>query len=197
MANMVLFPGTVLPLCAVEPWLVDLLDEAYVTNGALAVALVRTGGNGSPIPAMHDVACAGRLVHHERSDAGCNVLVHGLARVRLQSEVPAGRDYPCFRAEACVCLHERLDDAMLARLRSSVLSLCDAVATTDHELVEVLSCTADPVALTDILAAVLVSDPLARQALLSACDFRVRVQLLLDKIAEMILRLGGPPVSAN
>ena len=78
-----------------------------------------------------------------------------------------------------------------------MLSLRSAVAETDAQLVEVLRSTADPLELADILAATLVSEPEVQQTLLAAGELRVRLSRLIDLLADVMVRIGAPPRTAQ
>jgi Lon protease-like protein len=188
----VLFPGVVLPLHIFEQRYRDMVADALASHRSIVVAMVKPGAEWLSQPPLCDVACVGRIIHAEKLENGrYNILVQGLERVRLVDELPSSRSYRCFRAEV---VPRPTPDAVLeahtelARLQSCVCSLGAAAAETDKELVEVLRSTADPLELTDILAAVLISEPARQQVVLSAPDLRVRLRQLIDSMAEVMLR---------
>ena len=195
----VLFPGTALPLHVFEPRYVALTEHCLEQEGAIAIAMLLEDADPmSPSPPVHSVACAGRIVHHERLPSGrYNILVHGLQRVRLVNELPLISGFRSFRAEMVDTCGAAEAAGELARLQSCVLSLRRSVAETDQQLVEVLRTTADPVALADILGAVLVADPDTRQLLLATENLRDRLRLLIDAVAEVMVRVGEPPAAAK
>ncbi|MEK7705910.1 MAG: LON peptidase substrate-binding domain-containing protein, partial [Myxococcota bacterium] len=197
----VLYPGTVLPLRVCEKPYCDLVNDALAGDSSIAVVLRKMGeaqGGASP---LHAVAGAGRIIHAEKLEGGhFNILVHGLHRVRLVEELPRERSYRRFRSEV-IPAPDRAQLAAaggeLARLQSCVLSLRSAVAETDAQLVEVLRSTADPLELADILAATLVSEPEVQQTLLAAGELRVRLSRLIDLLADVMVRIGAPPRTAQ
>jgi len=199
--NTVLFPGTVLPLRIFEPRYCDLVRDALESESAMAVVLSKPSREDDREPTLHEVAGAGRIIHAEKLEGGhYNVLVHGLHRVRLVDELPRNRRYRRFRSvvipppdEAQLCEAT----AELGRLQSAVLSLRAAVAETDAQLVEVLRATSDPLELADILAATLVSEPEAQQALLASTRLNTRLANLIDMLADVMVRIGAPPRAAQ
>lgn len=191
----VLFPGTALPLHVFEPRYRAMVEDAMADHRAIAIAMLHDDADPMDEHApIYPVACAGRIVHEERlSNGRYNILVHGLERVRLEEEFPLLRGYRRFRTHRLSTTD--IDEAgpELARLHSCVLSLRDSVAQTDEQLVEVLKITSDPEQLADILSAVLVTDPHLRQELLACESLKVRLSVLVDAVAEVMIRVGEPP----
>jgi len=197
--GMVLFPGTVLPLRVFEPRYVAMVE--CIIRGDEGIAIVMLEDGADPLAqhaAVHSAACAGRIVHHERLPNGTfNILVHGLERVKLGRELAQEDEFRRFAAQRQRTTHVSRAGPELARLQSFVVSLRESVARTDTQLIEVLRSTADPIALADILSAVLVSDPSTRQQLLATPDLRSRLRVLIDSVAEVMIRIGEPPVTAR
>jgi len=147
--------------------------------------------------AIHEVGCAGRIIHdQELPDGRFNILVQGVSRVRLTDELFSGTSYRRFKAEALPAPSDKAlahASGELARMQSCVLSLRSSVAKTDAQLAEVLRVTSDPLALADILCAVLVSEPDQRQTCLETSNVRDKLSMLNDTLMETMLRLGEPP----
>jgi uncharacterized protein len=202
----VLFPGTVLPLHVFEPRYRQMIADALAGDKTIAIVLIKEGSDGAdgqlePQAPIHDVACAGRIIHaDELEDGRYNILVQGAARVRLREELALEKPYRRFTAE----IIERPGDAEqhsasreLARLQSCVLSLRTSVQESDAQLVEVLRSTSDPVLLADILSAAVIADAAVQQYLLSELDFAARLRTLIDALAEVMVRSGAPPKEAQ
>lgn len=198
----VLFPGTALPLHVFEPRYLQMVRDIQQSDALLGIVMIRELQNeiAGRVP-LHDVACAGRIVHSEDlSDGRMNILVQGLHRVRLQEELPDNKGYRRFHAQPIPDPDpSNIERASieLARLQSCVLSLRSSVAQTDQQLVEVLGTTSDPLELADILSAVLVHDPSERQAMLGAEDLKSRLQKLIDIVVDVMVRVGEPPQKAR
>lgn len=190
----VLFPGTAVPLHIFEPRHAAMVEACMADAGAIAVTLLKEDADPMALRAeIHPVACAGRIVHCESLPEGrFNVLVHGLDRVRLIDELPLENGFRRFRAERVLTSDSSVAGTELGRLHSCVLSLNSSVERTDQQLVEVLHTTSDPVELTDILSAVLVADPAERQVLLETESLRRRIRMLIDSVAEVMVRVGEP-----
>src|SRR5262249_18430669 len=70
--NCVLFPGVVQPLHIFEPRYRDMMEDALEDQSALVMALLKPGWEKHyyACPAIHDTACVGRIIAHERLDDG-------------------------------------------------------------------------------------------------------------------------------
>jgi len=195
----VLFPGTALPLHIFEPRYAAMVEDAMADDGALGIVMLRDEADPmAPQAPIHRVACAGRIVHCERlPHERFNILVHGLDRVHLVDELPLENGFRRFRTTRMDTTGINLAGPELARLQSSVLNLRSSVERTDEQLVEVLKATSDPVDLTDILSAVLVPEPAMRQTLLETESLSERIAMLIDAVAEVMIRVGEPPALAK
>jgi uncharacterized protein len=196
LSGTVLFPGTVLPLHIFEPRYRELVADVLAGDRMMAVVLALGSTEPDASPEVATVAGCGRIIHAERlADGRYNILVQGQHRVRLTDELPRERRYRRFQAEVIPRPDERMigeAKSELAKLQSCVLSLRTLVAETDQPLLEVLRSTADPIDLSDILAASLVSTPQMQQQILACERLRDRLSLLIDALAEVMLRLGEP-----
>ena len=190
----VLFPGTVIPLQITEPRYHTMLDELLASDPYLTVVATKRKQDAAKIDAeLCAVGCAGRIIHHQNSEQGrCNILVHGLVRVRLLQEHNNHGAYRRFQIEPFVAPGKKaIDEARLemAQLQSCVLNLRSTVASTDKQLAEVLSVTSDPLELADILCAVLVNDAQRRQQLLAEASLKLRLRGLIDTIIETMAQV--------
>lgn len=88
--NVVLFPKTLLPLHVFEHRYRAMTREAIAGDGKIAIALLKEGGELGPNdkPALHEIACVGRVETYEELEEGkYNIVLAGLHRVRLVREV--------------------------------------------------------------------------------------------------------------
>ncbi|MBX3425103.1 MAG: LON peptidase substrate-binding domain-containing protein [Pirellulales bacterium] len=101
--NLVMFPHVMQPLHIFEQRYRTMLNEALDSDGLLAMGVV-TGDFESERPPVCPHVCLGKVVTHHRLDDGrYNVLLLGMRRARIVSELPDDR--PFRRAEL-----ELLDD---------------------------------------------------------------------------------------
>lgn len=196
----VFFPGTVLPLHVFEPRYRDMVSDALASDRRLAVALAKGPTDPPAMPAVHDIAGCGEIIHAEKlADGRYNILLQGQHRVRLLEELPRDKLYRRFRAEVIARPGEdALSEAWseLAKFQSCVLSLQTVIAERDATLLEVLRATADPIELSDILSASLIPNLDVQQRLLEALVLRERIAMLVEALAEVMLQFAVPDQDA-
>jgi Lon protease-like protein len=186
----VLFPHSVVPLHIFEPRYRDMVRDALSSDRIMALAQLepgwepRYGGR----PAMQRVLCAGIIIwHDELQDGRYNILLQGVCRARLVSELPAQRLY----REARVDL---LPDPPFhgpeeEQLRQAVFELVGRVPPAFSEGLLPAVARAKGGALADVVAAAIIPEPERRQALLAELDVRQRLQQVTDEVGELIGRL--------
>lgn len=195
--DMVQFPGTVLPLHIFEPRYIAMVRDALAADEIIVTAMLSEGADPmADQPPVHDVGCAGRIVHSQQlQDGRYNILLHGVQRVRMTEELPLHDGYRRFKVDLVRRPSQYAIDRAsieLGQLESCVIGLKQSVEKTDSDLVEVLSSTSDPIELSDVLSAILVSDPQTRQKLLATVDLRERLRILIDNVAAAMVQVGEP-----
>src|SRR5260370_12328092 len=86
--NVVLFPQVMLPLHIFEPRYRQMTAEALAGDRLIALVLLKPGWEAASDeqPALHAVACLGKIVADQQLEDGrYNILLPGLSRARLQS----------------------------------------------------------------------------------------------------------------
>ena len=94
--NLVLFPYVIQPLHVFEPRYRQLLEDALADDRLIAMALLKPGWEGEyhKKPPIYPVVCVGRVHKEERlPDGRWNLLLHGLARARVETEPQSDRLY--------------------------------------------------------------------------------------------------------
>src|SRR5437763_14532370 len=94
--NLVLFPQVVQPLHIFEPRYRRMTADALAGDRLLALVLLRPGWEPDydGKPAIHPVACVGKIVADQRLDDGrYNLLLRGLTRVRILQEMPNAQPF--------------------------------------------------------------------------------------------------------
>jgi Lon protease-like protein len=89
--NVVLFPKTPMPLYIFEERYRIMIRDVLAKDGELVIALLRSGVEPSHMgaPAVHDIACLGKIeTSEELEDGKYNIVVIGTHRVRIVREVP-------------------------------------------------------------------------------------------------------------
>jgi uncharacterized protein len=183
--NVVLFPHVILPLHIFEPryrqMTRDALDDDRLVTIVQACLHTESGAWIEPVP-IADVACVGRIVHHECLADGCfNVLLLGCKRVRLVREIARGKLYRS--AEATVLEDEepsRPTEALRQQLIDRFVEVFQANHPPDPDLSRLLHSGLSLGILSDIIAHALGLPASDKQALLAETRVDCRVDLLLE-----------------
>src|SRR6516165_8373385 len=87
--NMVLFPHVVQPLHIFEPRYRQMTRDALAGDRLISLVLLRPGSDAHERrAAVHAVACLGRILAEQAlPDGRYNLLLRGLARIRLNGEI--------------------------------------------------------------------------------------------------------------
>jgi Lon protease-like protein len=94
--NVVLFPGTKLPLHIFEPRYQQMLHDARKSEQLICVVLLdrREDLPAKGVPPVHSMAGLGRLTRIEKLPNGLfNIDLFGLTRVRILKELPTDKPY--------------------------------------------------------------------------------------------------------
>ncbi|MBC8350620.1 MAG: LON peptidase substrate-binding domain-containing protein [Planctomycetes bacterium] len=196
--NLVMFPHVVQPLHIFEPRYREMVEDALETDQLIAMAHLQPGweADAAERPAVFPVTCLGRVVSHTRLDNGkLNILLLGLRRAEITSELPLARSY----READVTILEDLYSTSASSTRSKVqheLLRCFRKFTPEspaaQEQFESLMNNRLPLgALTDIISFTMKFDMKVKQRLLSEASVDERVQMLLEELQR--LNEIGPP----
>jgi uncharacterized protein len=100
--NVVLFPQVMLQLHIFEPRYREMTADALAADRLIAMVLMKSGPEGEyeERPALHSIACLGKIVADQRLEDGrYNILLRGLSRVRIVNEVSQPKAYRSARVE--------------------------------------------------------------------------------------------------
>jgi Lon protease-like protein len=185
--NLVMFPHILQPLHIFEPRYRELMEDALATDKLITMALLSSDSEiSSPSPAIEPIACLGRIVSHERlDDGGFNLLLMGLGRVKILSELPPTRRYRTANVDLIV---EKKEKQTLAseNLRKQLTDLFEKIMEqflpTTEQLKEVLASKVSLGTLTDVIGYSL-NLPLAfKQELLSELNVQRRARRLMEEM---------------
>jgi Lon protease-like protein len=186
-----LLPGALLPLHVFEQRYRELVRDALADTKTLAVARLRPGfeSDYEGRPPVFDVCGAGRIVEHvEHRDGRYDILLVGLARVRIVSELPPAQRYRVVRGEILRDLP--LDVAVASALESTIRALWAKLAPELPEglrdLGEVTRGVEDAAHFADRLGAVLAGDAELGQTLLSEADPAERLRLIAERLQAQL-----------
>jgi len=197
-----LFPHALLPLHVFEPRYRDMVRDAMAGERLIAIASFEPGyeANYQGRPAVRPIIGVGAVVGHEALGEGrANIVLRGLARARIERELPPAETYRLVEAA-------RIDDAIAAGFdteaaRATLILLADQLAlklpSGGETLRELARSQPDLGALVDVLSAALVTDPEERQALLENVDVAARVDRVSGEIATVLTRLTSSDGPSN
>lgn len=157
--NCVLLPGGLLPLHVFEPRYRALTRDALAGDRLMAIARLRTGHEAAYFdrPPIHEHAGLGRILcADELPDGRFHILLRGVGRIAIASELPADCQY---RRVSARLLEDRVSGRP-ERVRTAHLQLCmlcdrladvlDEGGPQLRELIKAQSCAA---ACADVLTA--------------------------------------------
>ena len=101
--NLVFFPNVVQPLHVFEPRYREMMADALDDDRLLTLVLLQPGWEQDydAKPAIHPVACLGRIVADQQlPDGRYNLLLRGIGRLRIIEELPVSKPYRVARGRA-------------------------------------------------------------------------------------------------
>jgi Lon protease-like protein len=187
--SVVLLPGTGLPLHIFEPRYRELVTDALAGDKLFAMAQVVPGQERTPKPELEPVLCIGTISMHEKLEDGrFELLLSGVVRARVVSELPTSKLYREVEAEL-------LEDPAVAdgdddeeSLRFALLELVARLPTEVGERVAQATARAKGGALADVLASAVMDDVIRRYEVLCERDVHVRMQMVAE---ETMLLVAG------
>jgi Lon protease-like protein len=202
--NVFLFPGCVMPLHIFEPRYRQMIADALEGDRVLALAaLVSEGGAVQDRAPIHAIAGVGLIETDAlRPDGRYDILVRGVARVRLVDELANGKPYREFRAEVLDDIWPPGGAGALAQARGAleqlVLELVQVLPPESGaaQLAQAAARTTSPSVLADLVAAAVVSEPDNRLAVLEELDVARRLAMVTSEIAGVVLMLAKRTPSA-
>ena len=189
--NLVLFPHVMQPLHIFEPRYRELLEEALAGDRLIAMALLMPGWEGDyeGRPAIHPIACLGRVtVEHRLEDGAYNLLLSGLSRLEIARELPPTKSFR--EAEAVVRPDIDPPDpaagtALHRQLRTAFLRVVDHVPQVVEQLDQLLGSDLPLGTLTDILSYMVDIDQESKMRLLAEVHVERRAEQLLELLKAM------------
>src|SRR5688572_28649887 len=187
--NIVVFPGTVMPLNVGRPKSKALLDE--VMPGEKIIGVVTQKNPDVEDPKLEDlypvgVACM-ILKLFKLPDGNQSIIVHGLARFRLTG-LEQNDPFTTGRIEV---LEDSLAasptlDALLSSVRAQANRVIELSPNTPDEAAQVLNSITSPSALADFLAANLQADTGEKQRMLEELDVEARLRMIAARLSTQL-----------
>lgn len=196
--GVVLLPGAPAPFHLFEPRYRALGAAVLDGDRVLAVPTLLDPEEAMAERAgLRPVAGVGQVVAEQRNQDGTiDLVVQGLARVRLLEEVTGATPYREFRAEV---LHDVYPAAGAGPLLGDVEALGQLVyelagllppESGAGQLAETVARMRVPGAMADLVAAAAISEPDVRYRVLETLDVAARLELVKEEVAGVILLLS-------
>lgn len=200
--NVVLFPGVLLPLHIFEPRYRQMVGDAMQGDRLITMVLLKPGhaDEYDSSPPIFDVGCIGRIMYFESlPDGRSNLVLKGLRRVQIQSELASNRMY---RKATAMILHDCCADELGEPVASAVRKVLDTMTEILRFVgrdgdADKLSVAGELSAgnLTDLACHCLGLDIQAKQSLLAELSVARRVEALLawmDALLQSLRRRREP-----
>jgi uncharacterized protein len=189
--NLVLFPHVLQPLHIFEPRYCDMLEDALADDRLLAMAVLAPGWENDyeGRPPVHTIACLGRIATHVRlPDGRHNLLLAGVARIALETELPPTTSFRRAPAQICVDRFPAKSSAdtetLTRRLFAAFRGAMPNTTEVQGPLAQLLNKEIDLATLTDIVAYTLPLDVAQKADLLAQCNVHTRAEQLLAHLAQ-------------
>jgi Lon protease-like protein len=191
-------PGTPTPFHIFEPRYKALVEDALAGDRILAIPSLLTKADARAVrPPLRPVCGAGIIEAEERyPDGRFDIVVRGLARVRLVEEVKEGKPYREWKARILEDVWPARGPAalqgQLEALRQIVLELSQRLPAESGapQLAEAVAQMKDASAIVDLVAAAAVSDSEARRKVLEELDVAARLAYVMEEVAGVVLVLS-------
>src|SRR3954471_5771250 len=187
--NIVVFPGTVMPLNVGRPKSKALLDE--VMPGEKLIGVITQRNPEVEDPKQEDLYAVGVvcmiLKLFKLPDGNQSIIVHGLTRFKLTS---LDKTDP-FAVGKIEILEDNLVegpglDALLSSVRQQANRVIELSPNTPDEAAQVLNSIQNPSALADFLAANLQAEVHEKQELLEEMDVEKRLRMIAARLATQL-----------
>jgi Lon protease-like protein len=199
--NVVLFPGAMLPLHIFEPRYRQMTADALAGDRLIAMVLPLPGWEQDYAgkPAIHSVACVGRMVAEQRlADGRYNILLRGLQRVHITAEVPEPKAYRVaqFHALEEIVAQPAVEVLCREEMRRRAPEWFHGQAEVRERFLELIDGGISLSGLADLIAFTLPLDIEFKQTLLEELDVSRRLDRLLQQL-RMMRRSFPPDFSPN
>jgi Lon protease-like protein len=187
--NLVMFPHVVQPLHIFEPRYREMMRDALAGDRLIAMAMLAPGWEKDydGRPPLEPVACLGRVAaHHEMEDGKFNLLLIGVARLKILEELPPDRSYrratAVLLADAEPASGEPRRNMLQGRLRAAFKARLIQQQHASQQLEQLLGADMSLGTLTDLIGYTLDFDLNFKLQLLGEVDVDRRAELLLHKL---------------
>jgi ATP-dependent Lon protease len=187
--NIVVFPGTVMPLNVGRQKSKNLLDEVMPGEKVIGVVTQRNAETEDPqYNDLHPIGVACMILKlFKLPDGNQSIIVHGLTRFRL-NDLTQTEPFAVGHVDVLEDLYEPSPgmDALIASVRAQANRVIELSPNTPDEAAQVLASITQPSALADFLAANLQADATDKQRMLEELDIERRLRLIVARLATQL-----------
>src|SRR6476661_6054922 len=187
--NVVVFPGTVMPLNVGRPKSKALLDEVMPGEKTIGVVTQKNGEAEDPVyPDLNTVGVAASILKlFKLPDGNQSIIVHGITRFRLL-ELTQEAPFLTGRIEILEDTGEPGPEieALVTSVRQQANRVIELSPNTPDEAAQVLNSITNPSALADFLAANLQADTADKQLMLAELDVEKRLRMIAARLATQL-----------
>lgn len=195
--GLVFFPSAVQPLHIFEPRYRQMAADALAGDHLITTVLLRPGWEDEydDAPAVHPVACLGRIVMDQLlPDGRYNLVLRGVARVRIREEPPTDRRYRVANVDVLRDQTSNDVDELMA-LRTAVADLVlprVAEGPARDQLRGLFKGELPLGPLCDVLGFALPLPPESKQRLLEQLSVPSRARLLMEEFRAVVDNCAKP-----
>jgi Lon protease-like protein len=189
--NLVVFPHVVQTLHIFESRYVEMVEDAVANDSLVAMAMLLPGWEGQyeGRPPADPFVCLSRILRHSPTkDNRYNILLAGIARARVVTELPAKRSYREVEVEILQDVEPATGDPAVRELHHELVrsfrKFIPDEMSTQEQLGDILDQQSQLGTLTDLISFSLPLELAFRQTLLSELDVMQRTRLLLDQLSQ-------------
>ena len=194
---LVLFPHAMQMLHVFEPRYCEMLTEALESDQLIAMATLTGGPSIGSTPPIASTICIGRVVSHvQLENDRHNILLVGIKRARIITEVDAGR---CFRIAKVDVLDDLYPPAGLnsrSELRAELLNafgeVIPATQKVQEQIAELMSGSMGLGPITDIISHTLPLEIERKLRLLGESDVDGRARQLIKFLESGSVKIELP-----
>src|SRR3989440_2536748 len=187
--NVVVFPGTVMPLNVGRQKSKNLLDDVMPGEKLIGVVSQKNGDAEDPGYAdLHTVGVACSILKlFKLPDGNQSIIVHGLTRFRLL-ELTQTEPFLMGRIEVLEDTGELGPEAeaLVSSIRQQANRVIELSPNTPDEAAQVLNSITNPSALADFLAANLQAETAEKQRILEEMDVEKRLRMIAARLATQL-----------
>jgi Lon protease-like protein len=187
--NVVLFPKAILPLHVFEPRYRTMMAEVLKGGQTICMALLKPGWESDyeGTPAVHGVACVGRVVQHQHlPDDRYNIMIHGEMKVAIDG---MEQEYP-YRVARVRPLTEDLAWTDGPRIQEQLTDLLTLFRKVNQgqgaaiELAQVFGAHLSAEAILNSVAMNLNVEPIVKQRLLDMERTELRYRAVIEYLRD-------------